>query len=82
MIIDNEDFELKKSNCYWAGRLLDHPQQWEIANEIVEAIEYAIKQIKILNIPDVINYTELEPEFRQALDDLCKKFNKPTKKRF
>jgi len=46
------------------------------------AKEYHKHQLKILNIPDVINYTELEPEFRQALDDLCKKFNKPTKKRF
>jgi len=36
----------------------------------------------VLPISDVINCTELEPEFKQALDDLCKKFNKPTKKRF
>ena len=33
-------------------------------------------------LPDVINCADLDPEFKQALDDLCKKFNKPTKKRF
>ena len=49
----------------------------------IDDFEEAIKQINKNDfIPDVINCTELEPEFRQALDDLCKKFNKPTKKRF
>ena len=50
---------------------------------IVEAMQkYATAINKNVVLPDVINCTELEPEFRQALDDLCKKFNKPTKKRF
>ena len=41
--IDKEEFELMKSNCFWAGRLLDLPKEksWEIADEIVAAIQYA-----------------------------------------
>lgn len=55
MIIDKEDFEVQQSNSYWAGRLIGNPQAWEIANEIVEAIEYALKKGENLIIPDVSN---------------------------
>lgn len=46
MILDNEDFEVKSSNSYWAGRLIDLPKDdaWEIADEIAETIEYALRQ--------------------------------------
>ena len=46
--IDKEEFELMKSNCFWAGRLLDLPKEksWEIADEIVAAIQYAESQVK------------------------------------
>ena len=46
MIFDNEDFEVKSSNSYWAGRLIDLPKDdaWEIATEIAETIEYALRQ--------------------------------------
>lgn len=44
MVIDKEDFEVQRSNCYWAGRLLEHPQAWQIATEIAEVIDYALAQ--------------------------------------
>lgn len=46
MILDDEDFEAKSSNSYWAGRLIDLPKDdaWEIATEIAETIEYALRQ--------------------------------------
>ena len=54
MIIDNEDFEAQKSNSYWAGRLIDLPKDdaWQIANEITEAIEYALSQANGLSTSD------------------------------
>ena len=54
MIIDNEDFEAQKSNSYWAGRLIDLPKDdaWQIANEIAEAIEYALSQANGLSTSD------------------------------
>jgi hypothetical protein len=46
--IDKEEFELMKSNSFWAGRLIDLPKEksWEIADEIVAAIQYAESQVK------------------------------------
>ena len=46
--IDKEEFELMKSNCFWAGRLIDLPKEksWEIAYEIVAAIQYAESLVK------------------------------------
>jgi hypothetical protein len=43
MIIDKEDFEVQSSREFWAGRLIELPvnESWQIAKEIVEAIEYA-----------------------------------------
>lgn len=54
MIIDEEDFEAQKSNAYWAGRLIDLPKDdaWEIAGEIVEAIEYALRQANGVSTSD------------------------------
>jgi len=54
MIIENEDFEAHKSNSYWAGRLIDLPKDdaWQIANEIAEAIEYALSQANGLSTSD------------------------------
>jgi nitrate reductase assembly molybdenum cofactor insertion protein NarJ len=51
MIIDNEDFEIKKSNYYWAGRLMFLPKEkaWQIADEVAEVIDYA--QNKALTAP-------------------------------
>jgi hypothetical protein len=62
MIIDNEDFEIKKSNYYWAGRLMFLPKEkaWQIANEVAEVIDYA--QNKALTAPvDVEQREQLKP---------------------
>jgi hypothetical protein len=67
MILDDEDFEAKKFNSYWAGRLIDLPKDdaWEIAGEIAEAIEYALRQAngvymssEALPIADVVGRSE------------------------
>ncbi len=39
--MDKEDFEVSKEIQYWAGRLIDHDQAYDIAEEIVEAIKHS-----------------------------------------
>lgn len=40
-----------QSNCFWAGFLIDLPKDkaWQIADEIVEAIEFAVKKANGVN---------------------------------
>ena len=49
------DYELNKEVQYWAGRLIGHEQNYEIAQEIVDAINNAEEVVKNLAIHDVSN---------------------------
>lgn len=40
------EFEHIKETAFWAGRLMGYDQDWEIAKEIVESIEYAEKPLQ------------------------------------
>lgn len=41
-----EDYELSKEVHFWAGRLIGNEQAYEIAHEIVEAINYSEGEIR------------------------------------
>lgn len=70
-----------QSNCFWAGFLIDLPKDkaWQIADEIVEAIEFAVKQANGVNsdngkcaIPVVSNSVCPEcgyPKFKKSFED-------------
>lgn len=55
------DYELNKEVQYWAGRLIGHEQNYQIAQEIVDAINNAEEVVRNLTIPDVVGQSEQLP---------------------